>query len=202
MNAFSLPNKQRGNRWRPEPHILLLGLLILSACVPATAVLPESASQDNVGDNPLSPYPSHTKPAASIPEPLPTATPKPQESEPSRDLEDLLIEPGIESQVEEAMVDLARRLDISVGLIQVLRAESITWPDTSLGCPQPGVQTIQTPQDGVRIVLYALGASYEYHSGDGETLFLCESLPTTPEVDVHILFPPTKEIYLPPAPEK
>jgi hypothetical protein len=155
-----------------------------------------------VVDLPRSPSPSHTKPAASLSEPLPTATPKPQESEPSRDLENLLIEPGIESQVEEAKVDLARRLDISVGLIQVLRAESVTWLDASLGCPQPGVQYIQTPQEGVRVVLDALGVSYEYHSGDGDTLFLCESLPTTPEIDVHILFPPTKEIYLPPAPEK
>ena len=39
------------------------------------------------------------------------------------------------SVAEEAVVLLAARLKVSANQITVVRAEAVTWPDGSLGCP-------------------------------------------------------------------
>jgi hypothetical protein len=71
----------------------------------------------------------------------------------------------LQQQVEIAKLDLANRLGIPVDEISVLRAESVTWRDGSLGCPQKGMMYTQALVPGSLIVLSASGASHEYHSG-------------------------------------
>src|SRR5687768_1987839 len=39
--------------------------------------------------------------------------------------------------VEPAVLDLSRRLRVPEDEIEVLEVEEVTWPDGSLGCPQP-----------------------------------------------------------------
>jgi len=68
--------------------------------------------------------------------------------------------------VEEAVADLADRLSLERAAIELLGFEQVTWPDASLGCPQPGMQYRQVPSDGYRILLKAQGREYAYH-GDG-----------------------------------
>jgi hypothetical protein len=68
--------------------------------------------------------------------------------------------------VEEAVADLADRLSLERAAIELLGFEQVTWPDASLGCPQPGMQYRQVPVDGYRILLKAQGREYAYH-GDG-----------------------------------
>ena len=77
-------------------------------------------------------------------------------------------------QVAQAKADLAQRLKIPEEAIQVVRVEEVIWPDGSLGCPQPGIEYPQVPQDGLRIVLEVEGERYEYHSGGTRPPFLCE----------------------------
>ena len=79
----------------------------------------------------------------------------------------------IENLVIRAKEDLAHRLSMPIGQIEVLEARSVVWPDASLGCPQPGMRYKQVPVDGVLIRLQANGQVYEYHSGGGRGLFLC-----------------------------
>lgn len=74
--------------------------------------------------------------------------------------------------VELAKEDLARRLEVSVSEISVISVEAVDWPDTSLGCPEPGMAYAQVITPGYLIVLEAKGQAYEYHSG-GEQLLLC-----------------------------
>jgi hypothetical protein len=74
--------------------------------------------------------------------------------------------------VQIAKEDLARRLDLSLSEILVISVEAVDWPDTSLGCPQPGMMYAQVITPGYLIVLEAEGQTYEYHSG-GEQLLLC-----------------------------
>ncbi|HEY3005474.1 MAG TPA: hypothetical protein VGJ44_24220 [Kribbellaceae bacterium] len=73
-----------------------------------------------------------------------------------------------------AVADLARRLGVGSDAISVVSVEEVTWPDGSLGCPEPGMAYTQMLEDGQRIVLEHGGTSYEYHSGGHGEPFLCE----------------------------
>ena len=77
--------------------------------------------------------------------------------------------------VVEAMKDLGIRLGVSLDQIMVLRSENVTWPDSGIGCPKPGMMYTQVQQDGMRIILSVAEKSYEYHSGGSRGLFLCEN---------------------------
>jgi hypothetical protein len=94
--------------------------------------------------------------------------PSPVGSEPG------VVEPGLEGFVSDAKEDLAQRLSISVDEIELLSVISVVWSDGSLGCPQPGMDYIQVPQDGVLIQLSVGGVVYNYHGGGNRGLFLCE----------------------------
>ena len=82
-------------------------------------------------------------------------------------------EPAHKALVAEARADLARRLSLAPDAVAFVKLEEVVWPDRSLGCPRPGMEYPQVPQDGVRIVLRAAGRSYDYHGGAGRPPFLC-----------------------------
>ncbi len=106
------------------------------------------------------------------------------------------VEPGLEPLVNQAKEDLAHRLSVSVDEIEVLEARSVVWPDSSLGCPLPGMLYRQVPQDGALIRLNVEGRAYEYHSGGGRDPFLCEQTleaQVTPKPD-ELLPPPGSEV--------
>jgi len=63
------------------------------------------------------------------------------------------VAPTGDSQVTEAVTDLAARLDIDESDITVTANERVTWPDGSLGCPQPGMAYTQMLVDGSLVVL-------------------------------------------------
>jgi hypothetical protein len=75
--------------------------------------------------------------------------------------------------VVAAVDDLAGRLGLDPAAVTVVEARAVTWGDSSLGCPQPGMQYLQRLVDGTLVILKAGGRSYEYHGGD--PLFLCEN---------------------------
>jgi hypothetical protein len=50
--------------------------------------------------------------------------------------------------VMQAKKDLARRLSVEVDQINLREVRKVRWPDSSLGCPQPGKIYSQMPQDG------------------------------------------------------
>lgn len=77
--------------------------------------------------------------------------------------------------VEQAILDLVKRTSLSPDSVTVVVAESKTWPDGSLGCPQPGMSYTQALVDGSRVLLEADGRLYAYHAGPDGAPFLCES---------------------------
>ena len=80
-----------------------------------------------------------------------------------------------ETVVDKAILDLVARTGVSADSVTVIVAEAKTWPDGSLGCPQPGMSYTQALVDGSRVLLEAEGRLYAYHAGpDGEP-FLCAS---------------------------
>ena len=73
----------------------------------------------------------------------------------------------------QARDDLAGRLNVRPDQIKSVSAEPLMWPDTSLGCPQPGMMYAQVVTPGYRILLEHEGREYDYHAGRGRVL-LCE----------------------------
>ena len=74
------------------------------------------------------------------------------------------IPPDAAALVREASDDLARRLNTHPDDIHVQDVESVTWPDASLGVPEPGMMYAQVLTPGWRITLQAGDAVYVYHT--------------------------------------
>lgn len=114
---------------------------------------------------------------------------------------------GMQDLIAKAMEDLAQRLLISDSQIMLVEAQEVVWPDSSLGCPQPGMAYLQVPEDGARIIFEVDGSKYSYHTGGSLGLFLCEMVykdPYSPsQIDITTLTPvtPAKNNPTPPLPD-
>jgi hypothetical protein len=81
----------------------------------------------------------------------------------------------MQNLISKAIDDLAQRLSIPASQINVLEASDVTWPNSSLGCPQSGIVYADVLTPGYLIVLNANGQNYEYHAGKSSDAFLCET---------------------------
>ena len=70
--------------------------------------------------------------------------------------------------------DLASRLGVDAGDVEVVAVQEVTWSDGSRGCAKKGMNYTQSLIDGCRITLEVDGTTYEYHSGGSGGPFLCE----------------------------
>ena len=82
---------------------------------------------------------------------------------------------GLENLVQLARADLAQRLSISTDEISLVEATEVEWSDSSLDCPQPGMEYLQVITPGYRIVLQVNGQSYEYHTNRDAYFVYCEN---------------------------
>jgi hypothetical protein len=80
---------------------------------------------------------------------------------------------GAAEVVQLAKDDLARRLDLLAEEITVVSIDAVNWPDTSLGCPEPGMMYAQVITPGFLVVLESADQTYDYHSG-ADRIVLCE----------------------------
>ncbi|MGC3955418.1 MAG: hypothetical protein QM804_14420 [Propionicimonas sp.] len=60
------------------------------------------------------------------------------------------------------------------GTPELVSAEAVTWPDSSLGCPSPGVSYTQALVDGLRVVVRVAERQYDFRIA-GTELKLCPS---------------------------
>jgi len=79
-----------------------------------------------------------------------------------------------ETDVDLAKEDLANRKGIDKEQITVVAVKEVNWPDTSLGCPEPGTVYAQVITPGHRIILSYVGQAYEYHSDQGCRVVYCK----------------------------
>jgi len=96
--------------------------------------------------------------------PAPSSSTSPQASVPAE----------AEKPVRIARQDLAKRQGIPVDIVQVTKVEPVEWPDTSLGCPEPGKAYAQVITPGYRVLLSAQGSTYEYHTDRDYSVVLCQ----------------------------
>jgi hypothetical protein len=83
-----------------------------------------------------------------------------------------------DSMLQAMKEDLVERLSASIDEIEVIKAESITWNDGSLGCPKPGQNYTQALVPGYWIILVRGSDEYDYRASERGYFFLCE-LPRT-----------------------
>jgi hypothetical protein len=74
-----------------------------------------------------------------------------------------------------AREDLAGRVLLAPEAIRLVSVEAVEWPDTSLGCPQPGMIYAPVVTPGFRVVLAAAGQEYEYHTNLGSDVLPCQT---------------------------
>ncbi len=128
----------------------------IETIMPARTIAPTAPSSQT-----LVPTMSPTPPQGGVSN-MNTPTPTPSSSE-------------AEQIVLQAKQDLAKQLAISIDQITLVEVREITWPDSSLGCPQPGMMYLQVLIDGYLIRLRAGERIYEYHSGGNRPPFLCQT---------------------------
>lgn len=77
--------------------------------------------------------------------------------------------------VAPALDDLAGLLGVTPDDIEIVTSEMVTWPDGSLGCPEPGMSYTQALVEGSKVVLRYEDRVYVYHAGEDDQPFLCPS---------------------------
>ena len=66
--------------------------------------------------------------------------------------------------VEQAKADLVERTGVTEDQITLSHIEAVEWRDSSLGCPQPGMNYLMVITPGYLIRLETDGTVYEYHT--------------------------------------
>jgi len=79
--------------------------------------------------------------------------------------------------VDQARQALAQEIVDDAGAVKLQRVEPTEWRDSSLGCPQPGMNYLQVITPGYLIVLEAQGRSYEYHTDRQTRVIRCDRSP-------------------------
>ena len=69
--------------------------------------------------------------------------------------------------------DLAQRLGVDVSGVKPVSAEEVEWPDSSLGCPAPGMMYMTVITPGYSIILELSGEQYMYHTDLQGNYVLC-----------------------------
>lgn len=84
-----------------------------------------------------------------------------------------------ESSVPDAIIvaiveDAALRFEIDPSAVEVISAESVTWNDASLGCPEEGVLYSQALIDGYRVVVAGAEQNLDYRVDSNGQFRVCD----------------------------
>jgi len=84
--------------------------------------------------------------------------------------------PEAQGAVDAAVRDGASRLGVAAGQLSVERIEAREWPNSGLGCPQPGMMYAQVITPGYLIVVSGGGKRLEYHTDTRGRAVMCREL--------------------------
>jgi len=83
---------------------------------------------------------------------------------------------AIPREVRRAVVaDAAKRFNVAESAVVLTRAEQVTWPDGSLGCPEPGRMYTQMLVDGFRVSAKTTEGELLYHTDSRGNVANCAS---------------------------
>lgn len=130
---------------------------------------PTEPTQQTQPGSPTDPTDPPPEGSTAVPGPIPPSSTTPLYSAGD-------IDQGLQPFFEQAIDDLAARLEVVTSEITVHAGVLVVWPDTSLGCPQPGMSYAQVLTDGSVIELEHDGRYFRYHTGGERGPFVCEQL--------------------------
>ena len=84
--------------------------------------------------------------------------------------------PPVDKRVVAASADAAKRSGLPPAQVQVVKAESVTWSDGSLGCPRPGMLYTQALVPGYRVQLRVGSEVWNYHGSERGVMALCPAV--------------------------
>ena len=157
----------------PQRFFVALMSVLLVACsqFPTIRATSTRASLPTRVESPIATPTTFSSPLSGL-NPPDQSTPKPSPLTPST-----LPAPSrpadADASVRAAINDLATRLKITPENVQVVSVQAMDWPDTSLGCPQPGMFYAQVITLGYRIVLSAGRDRVEYHADKKGRVVTC-----------------------------
>lgn len=76
--------------------------------------------------------------------------------------------------------DAAARAGIAGAAVRLESVQPVTWPDASLGCPQPGMAHAQMLLPGWLLRVEAGGQRYGYHAERGGRWLMCPAQQARP----------------------
>ena len=80
---------------------------------------------------------------------------------------------NLQSVTAAALQDAERQTGLKPEMLSVVSAAAVTWPDGSLGCPQPGVMYTMALVPGYRVRIQAGERVLDYHASARGQLVLC-----------------------------
>ncbi len=179
---------------KPGSFVLLAasGLFLLAACAPVAGVdlpgsepskeeTPMPTPTPTSETTPVTPQPSPTSPGGS-PEDTPT---RPVEHTPERlptpltggqaELPETPVVGEVPDDLLQKIYDyLEQTFGVDVSQLVLWRAEAVTWPDGSLGCPVPGEMYTMALVEGYWIQLQYQEQVYDIRATQQGTFKLCE----------------------------
>lgn len=100
----------------------------------------------------------------------------PDESEDEMDQDGSMPLGGVsEETLAQLIAAAADELGFDASAVSVVSAESVTWSDGSIGCPEPGMMYTQALVPGYRVVLEVDGEELHFHAAEGRAFFLCDN---------------------------
>lgn len=72
-----------------------------------------------------------------------------------------------------ALADASRRSGVAEQDLVIVKSLRVTWPDGSLGCPEPGMSYTQALVPGWQLVIRAGERTFDYRAADRGRFMLC-----------------------------
>jgi hypothetical protein len=135
-----------------------VAVLIFSVLFAVLAAEPARAGEGKPRIQPVAP-------PARIPDPVDT-TPHPS----GTPVTTSAIPPAVRRAV---VADAAQRFRVAANGVVLAQAERVTWPDSSLGCPEPGHVYGQALVAGFRVVAKTVEGELLYHTDTRGTVLNC-----------------------------
>lgn len=84
----------------------------------------------------------------------------------------------IEKLTNDSKADLASLLGVNSSDIRVVSTNPYNWPDSSLGCPEHGMNYAKAIVKGYRIVFETRNREYSYHTDSDQRFVPCPKIET------------------------
>jgi hypothetical protein len=88
---------------------------------------------------------------------------------------DMSVNPTSSSLAEQAIALVSQTTGIPSEELAVVSTQTLEWPDSSVGCPEPGGNYLQVLTEGVKVVVEGHGKSFAVHGTSANNLFICNN---------------------------